>query len=349
MALIRRAGSDETSWCAPPITPITSVADVQKYRVTKKSNYAAKVGRVSRGTPAFADTDITLLTATVGMDVLRQEDHNLRPALVPLRPTSSPKARATWRTILGSTLSGRRRLEVTKRSASEHMQPRATARSGSNFPDIYDSKVVRYTVASLKWTCESRATLASDAWRRRGSQSEALYDTADLKLLIGSCAEDTRAAKGDGNPVRPPVRQGEGLLRGGENDVERHIFPCDRRAGVDQILEVGVLCLAGIGDKVRENGEVAIGKDVLSADCRQNLVKRIRRGELSVEDVVVGGEADGTADIANGQGDGRDRSDELRWANDLGNDRARNDHTTNTNGCEHDDCVDGGKVVDLRI
>lgn len=103
------------------------------------------------------------------------------------------------------------------------------------------------------------------------------------------------------------------------------------------------LAVTGEGNELGDEGDVK--EDELLSGGLDADDARGDGDELVVEDVVVDGEADGTAKDADGEGKGGDGGDEVVGADDCGDDGAGDNDAANAEAGDDKEAVDGVEVV----
>ena len=110
-------------------------------------------------------------------------------------------------------------------------------------------------------------------------------------------------------------------------------------------LEQAELAVAGGRDQLRDERLVE-EEQLLRAGLNAHDLRGVGH-ELVVEDVVVDGEADGTADDADGQREGCDGGDEVVRADDGGDDGAGDDDAADAEAADRERGIDLAEIVDF--
>ena len=185
--------------------------------------------------------------------------------------------------------------------------------------------------SSLNWMCNLRCHQVGDV---------AHEETQD----------EANGAKGNADPVRPPIGERERFLSGGD-DGWVGVAVDDQVAGGEDVLdfvELGGADELGDGDDQLPSCGGEGDDDELHAERLDGNMLGERIGGLVEEEVRVDCESDGAADVSDGQGDGRHGGDELVWACNLRDNGTGNDDCAHTERGNRQDGVNGAEIMRCR-
>ena len=155
-------------------------------------------------------------------------------------------------------------------------------------------------------------------------------------VLEPQAADNAGTTKCDRDPVGPGIGNAKGVVGRIHDGLVGRILVVDGRTGRDQVVELRVLGIAAETDSGDELIEV-VGDVGLGHNRRSNFVGEMV--ELVEKHIVEDSEADRATNVANGQCDRGNSSNQIGRANNLRNQGAWDNDRTDTDVGQRDDRV----------
>lgn len=164
-----------------------------------------------------------------------------------------------------------------------------------------------------------------------------------LNVLYKKATNNACATKRNGNPIRPCIGNSKGVHCRVHDGLIRRVSVANRWARRDQVTQLFIFGVTAKTDKGDKLEEVAGNVGLCHSGCSDFIGEIV---ELVEKNIVEDSEADSATNISNGQCYSGNSADEVGRADNLSNQGARDDDSTDANTGQCNDGIHGrGNVV----